>query len=124
MIPAWAYLDQRDRGAMNIVVAFLATRLEERATLNWALRLDRQQTVERIGVTHILDGPAGLVLKEPWSTAWRLLEESWSSPPPRTPAVTECLLRAKTTAGWRSIREDRRRHHQPCSASAKSGATE
>jgi hypothetical protein len=33
--------------------------------------------VERIAVQHLLDGPRGWQIREPWQSAWRLIEESW-----------------------------------------------
>ena len=79
MIPVWAYLDEKDRAAFRATVAFLDKRLAEQATINWALRLKPNQKIERAAVEELLIGLGGRVLEEPWATAWRLIEESWSA---------------------------------------------
>ena len=79
MIPVWAYLDEKDRAVFRATVAFLDKRLAEQATINWALRLKPNQKIERAAVEELLIGLGGRVLEEPWATAWRLIEESWSA---------------------------------------------
>ncbi|WP_027053050.1 hypothetical protein [Mesorhizobium erdmanii] len=79
MIPAWSYLDDRDRAVLRETVAFLNKRLAESATIDWALRLKPAQRIERLAVEDLLNGPGTRVLVEPWATAWRLIEESWST---------------------------------------------
>lgn len=80
MIPPWAYLDPQDRETCRTVIAFLNKRLAEQGTIDWALRLDLGQRVERIAVEELLTGPGARDLAEPWASAWRLIEESWSAP--------------------------------------------
>lgn len=79
MTPPWVYLDAHDRATFQMIVVFLDKRLEEPATINWSLQLKPSQRVERLAISHILNGPKARVLREPWLTAWRLIEESWSS---------------------------------------------
>ncbi|RWM06061.1 MAG: hypothetical protein EOR72_32215 [Mesorhizobium sp.] len=79
MIPAWSYLDERDRAVLRETVAFLNKRLEESATIDWALRLKPAQRIERLAVEDLLNGPGARDLVEPWATGWRLIEESWST---------------------------------------------
>jgi hypothetical protein len=69
-----------ERAAVTSAVAFLQDRLEQRATIEWALKLDTSNGVERIAVQHLLDGPRGWQIREPWQSAWRLIEESWETP--------------------------------------------
>ena len=78
MIPVSAYLDEKDRAVFRATVAFLDKRLAEQGTINWALRLKPNQKIERAAVEELLIGLGGRVLEEPWATAWRLIEESWS----------------------------------------------
>ena len=80
MIPSWTTLDEKDRSVFSAVVGFLETRLAERDTIKWALGLKADRQIERIAVVHLLDSTEGRVLKEPWSTAWHLVRESWSQP--------------------------------------------
>ena len=78
MIRPWAYLDLHDRDTFRVTTAFLHNRLAEQSTINWALRLTPGQRVERIAIEDLLNNPGASDLQEPWSTAWRLIEESWS----------------------------------------------
>lgn len=80
MIRPWAYLDPQDRETFRTVIAFLNKRLAEQGTIDWALKLKAGQRVERIAVEELLTGPGARDLAEPWASAWRLIEESWSSP--------------------------------------------
>ncbi len=73
----WMRLSHGDRAALGVATAFLTDRLQERETIEWALRLQRSDTVKREAVLHLLDMPVGMELSEPWRTAWRLIEESW-----------------------------------------------
>jgi hypothetical protein len=81
MRPPWASLNERDRAACLATIAFLDGRLEERATIDWALRLIKAtDTIKRLGLLCVIDSPAGQKISEPWRSAWRLVEESWSNP--------------------------------------------
>lgn len=81
MIRPWAYLDTQDRETFRTVIAFLNKRLAEQGTIDWALKLEPGQRIERIAVEDLLTGPGARDLPEPWASAWRLIEESWSTPP-------------------------------------------
>jgi len=80
MIRPWAYLDPRDRETFRTVIAFLNKRLAEQETIDWALKLKPGQRIERMAVEDLLTGLDARDLEEPWASAWRLLEESWSAP--------------------------------------------
>jgi hypothetical protein len=80
MIRPWAYLDPKDRETFRTVIAFLNKRLAEQGTIDWALKLKPGQRIERIAVDDLLTGPGARDLAEPWASAWRLIEESWSAP--------------------------------------------
>ena len=80
MIRPWAYLDPQDRETFRIVIAFLNKRLAEQGTIDWALKLKPGQRIERIAVEDLLTSPGARDLSEPWASAWRLIEESWSAP--------------------------------------------
>lgn len=79
MIPPWTYLDEHDRTVFSTTVAFLNKRLTEPGTIDWALRLKPTQHIERLAIGDLLNSSGGQVLEEPWMTAWRLIEESWST---------------------------------------------
>jgi hypothetical protein len=76
MIANLVYFDEQDRAAFRATIAFLRKRMGEAATIEWALRLKPTQRIERAALIDLLNGPEGSALKEPWATAWRLIEES------------------------------------------------
>ena len=55
-------------------------RIEERATIDWALRLKPNDPIKRLALLDLIDSPAGQKISEPWRSAWRLIEESWNNP--------------------------------------------
>ena len=80
MMQSWSNLHPAERGRARTATAFLSGRLAERAMLEWALRLEPGQVGERMAVLDQLNGIAVEPLTEPYLTAWRLIEESWSAP--------------------------------------------
>lgn len=79
MTSSWKDLNSRDYETFRVSMAFLNSRLGEQRTIEWALKLNRKQRVERIAIGDILNSPGAPKLAEPWATAWRLIEESWSN---------------------------------------------
>ena len=79
MMPRWTNLNDKDRAAFLAIASFLTGRLEERATIDWALRLKANETLKRLAVSNQIDNPEGRRISEPWRSAWRLIEESWSN---------------------------------------------
>jgi hypothetical protein len=75
----WGYLDPHDRETFRATIAFLHKRLAEQGTVDWALKLKFGQRIERIALEDLLNSPGARELAEPWATAWRLIEESWSN---------------------------------------------
>ncbi len=75
--PQWPYLPEIERVAFRAIVATLDGQLESRETFDWALRTTHSPGTERLAVLSALDRPK-IVLREPWRTAWALLEEAWS----------------------------------------------
>lgn len=80
MRASWVNLNKLDRELFSAVIAFLNGRLEERTTLEWALRLKLNETISRLALLDLIDSPDGLKIAEPWRSAWRLVEESWNNP--------------------------------------------
>ena len=78
MTPIWTTLGDNDRSAFWAVVDFLKNRLAESDTIEWALDLRSDQRIERMAVVHLLNDTSVTPPEEPWATAWRLIEESWS----------------------------------------------
>lgn len=63
-------------------LAFIERRLGQRETLEWALDLPPVRRAERRAVLQALDRAPP---KEPWISAWRLLEEAWDEERPVGP---------------------------------------
>ncbi|MGF6226291.1 hypothetical protein QFZ27_000246 [Inquilinus ginsengisoli] len=103
MTPARVYLDEHDRAAFRAAIAFLNKRLTEPATIDWALRLKPTQRIERLAIEDLLNSLDESVLEEPWATAWRLIEESWSAPPSEEgPSTAIYGIRKRLKKGDRS----------------------
>ncbi len=80
-MPRWATLNDLERKAYRVTVAFLRTRLEDAATVEWALQAGKHDRVKQAALLDLLDGLEGTKIGEPWHTIWRLIEESWKAPP-------------------------------------------
>jgi len=80
MWPRCANLKKTEHAAYDATIAFLKDRLEERATVDWALRLEPTDTIKRSALLDRIDSPEGRNISEPWRSAWRLIQESWDSP--------------------------------------------
>lgn len=74
-----ANFDDQDRMAFHAAVAFLQGRLEERATIDWALRLPASDHTNRLALLDVINSHYGRQLREPWRSAWLLIEESWAN---------------------------------------------
>ena len=59
MRPRWVNLNESDREAFRATFAFLNGRLEERATVDWALRLKPNDTLKRLALLDLIDRPDG-----------------------------------------------------------------
>src|SRR5208282_6012645 len=79
MRPRWIELSDHERHTYRAAVAFLAGRLEQRESIEWALGLHPGRRAERIAVLDTLNGTRDTDLSEPWRSAWRWIEESWNS---------------------------------------------
>ncbi|MFZ0257767.1 MAG: hypothetical protein WAN46_19480 [Gammaproteobacteria bacterium] len=80
MRPNWVNLSEGDRAAYHATIAFLDGRLSERAAVEWALRLNPNDTIKRLALLELINGLDWQQMKEPWRAAWCLIEESWSKP--------------------------------------------
>ena len=75
-------LNAKDQATMRSTVAFLEGRLEKKETIEWALGLGPDDIVKRWAILDLLNTPEGINLREPWRSAWRLIEEFWDTPIP------------------------------------------
>ena len=102
MMPGWASLNATDRDTSFAVTAFLKNRLEEQATVDWALRLSPSDTIKRVALLDLLNSPDGDKICEPWRTAWRLIEENWNKPAVDRSSIGAVFVRQRLQAGERT----------------------
>jgi hypothetical protein len=102
MTPRWILLTGRERETHRLAAAFLADRMAERETLNWALRLRRDEPAKRMALLDLVDSQEGQKLAEPWRTAWRLVEESWDYPPAGDASIDVYHVKRRLHSGDRS----------------------
>ena len=74
----WMNLNEAEQEAVRATKAFLNGRLEDQATVDWALRPGSYDNVKRLAILDLIDSSEGRRITEPWRSAWRLLEESWN----------------------------------------------
>jgi hypothetical protein len=75
----FAILDDQERSAASMAVAFLKGRMSRLETLEWALSLTPTDHVKRFAASEVLASAEGRGLKKHFLDAWRLLEESWEN---------------------------------------------
>jgi hypothetical protein len=102
MIQTWQYIDWIQRGAVRVTISYLNKRLARQDTIDWALKLTKSQRAERLAVEYLLDTQASYILAEPWATAWRRIEEYWSSTAPDEHSSAVHEVKARLRAGDRS----------------------
>ncbi len=78
MISDQVILTGKDQTTFWTVVSFVKNRLTDSDAIEWALQLSPSQHVERMAIIRVLNGMDGRKIAEPWRSAWRLIEESWS----------------------------------------------
>ena len=72
-------LNAEDQATVRSTVALLEGRLEEKETIEWALSLG-PDNIKRRAILHLVNTSEGIKLREPWRSAWRLIEEFWDAP--------------------------------------------
>lgn len=77
-------------------------RLDEVATLEWALQLSSNHRVERLALIDVLNRPKDDGLDKAWMTAWRLIEESWADEWDDDPELSIYHIQRRLQAGDRS----------------------
>ena len=102
MKPSIFLLNERDREAVWITVAFLQDRLTDQTVIDWAITRNSNELIKRVAILQILDHPGPNRITEPWRTAWRLIEESWESDQSTPFDDNIFLLRHRLTSGERS----------------------
>ena len=98
----WLLLNDRDRDAVRTLMAFLNGRLSERHILDWALRTKPHEIIKRTAVLQSLELLDTKQLKDPWRSAWRLIEESWDQELPKTSGSDAYDVQRRIVSGERS----------------------
>ena len=98
----WQALGDQDRDTTRALIAFLNGRLAERSTIEWALRTKRDDIVKRSAILQSLEFLEARALKEPWRTAWRLIEESWNDGAVRSSSIEAHRAQRRIVAGERT----------------------
>ena len=99
----WSGLDERDERVFWMTASFVAGRLCERSTLDWAMALSAEREAERRALIHVLHDGQTPALAEPWRTAWGLVEASWSgSGETDESGVSAYSIRTRVESGERS----------------------
>ena len=80
MAPLTVLPADHERHAVTAAAAFIQGRMEERATVKWALNLKTNDAVKRAALQDILGSLRGLQIRQPWQSAWRIIEQSWVAP--------------------------------------------
>jgi hypothetical protein len=94
-------LSPSDRHRQAVIIAFLKDRLQERATIDWAISIASKDPVKRQAVRTLLDHP-GTELREPWLSGWRLIEEFWLRAQSDDGDYSASLIRQRIVRGERS----------------------
>lgn len=76
----WSNLDKKSRATYLVAINFLENRLEERATIDWALSLEVSDTPKRVALLELLNHRDSSAITEPWRSSWRLICEHWDTP--------------------------------------------
>ena len=105
-------LNARDQGTVGSTAAFLESLLEEKGTIEWALRLGSNDIVKRIATLWLLNRKEGIALREPWRSAWRIIEESWNHPTVRYDLRRNEYIVKGSIILWREIRFSRLRNRR------------
>lgn len=98
----WCLLNDRDRDAVRTLMAFLHARLSERHIVDWALRTKPHEIVKRTAVLQSLEFLDAKQLKDPWRSAWRLIEESWHQELPQSSETDAYRVQRRIAVGERS----------------------
>jgi hypothetical protein len=102
MKPYWQILGDKDRDAIRTLMVFLNGRLAERSTIEWALGTTRDEVVKRTAILQALEFVDAQALKEPWRTAWRLIEESWDDDDVEASSIEAYRAQRRIVAGERT----------------------
>jgi hypothetical protein len=98
----WFLLNDRDRDAVRALMAFLHGRLSERRIVDWALRTKPHEIVKRSAILQSLEFLDANQLRDPWRSAWRLIEESWDQELPQSSGTDAYRVQRRIAAGERS----------------------
>ena len=76
-------LNTRDRSEMRSTAALFKGNLEAKETIELALDFGPNDILKRRAILDLLSTSEGIDLREPWRSAWRLIEEFWDESVPK-----------------------------------------
>ncbi len=94
-------LNKREHAIFRAVEAFLSGRLEERASVDWALKLKPDDSAKRSALLFLINKD-GLTIREPWRTAWYLIDEWLTNPEGQDYDLAHAFIHKRLKAGDRS----------------------
>lgn len=94
-------LAPHEQNRLASLQAFLEGRLSERGTIDWALKEAANDRIRQLAILSLLEHPR-TDLKEPWRSAWRLIEEAWEDTQTDTADLRIYTLEKRINAGERS----------------------
>ncbi len=94
-------LNKREHAIFRAVEAFLSGRLEERASVDWALKLKPDDSAKRSALLFLINKD-GLTIREPWRTAWYLIDEWLTNPEGQDYDLAHAFIHERLKAGDRS----------------------
>ena len=98
----WPLLSDKDSDAVRMLTVFLDGRLSERQIIDWALGIKPHEIIKRTAVLQSLERQDAKKLKDPWISAWRLIEESWEHERPQLSRADAYSVRPRVVGGERS----------------------
>jgi hypothetical protein len=102
MKPYWLSSNDKESDAVRMLMAFLHGRLSEQRIIDWALKIKPHETIKRTAVLQSLELQDARQIKDPWCSAWRLIEESWDREPPQSSRNTAYRVQPRIVSGERS----------------------
>ena len=87
---------------VDLMVAFLENRLEEKETIEWALDPGSIAEQKRRAILRLLNPPWEFSLREPWHSAWQLIQESWQGETDDRDKMPLAKIKQRLASGDRS----------------------
>ena len=87
---------------VDLMVTFLENRLEEKETIEWALDPGSIAEQKQRAILRLLNPPWEFSLREPWHSAWQLIQESWQGETDDRDKMPLAKIKQRLASGDRS----------------------